>query len=168
MSYILAFLLIAVPEGFLHLSVTSEEKDIDLCLPLSLIEYTDMFIEGEMSMAEVLKETELHIGDILVDIDTEEEKVLMVIVGKDEILKQGEKIPKWFRIEIKDKKEGKTSIKIPLWAFEVLSNFGVHTMDKANVAFLNALTESIEGMGGGRFRFLEVRDKESSIDLYVE
>jgi hypothetical protein len=168
MQYILAFLLLAVPQDFFHLSLKSEGKYVNIYLPLSLVGYTDMFMEGEEGMGETLKEVELHIGDTLIDIDTEEEKVLMVVVGKNEVLEKGEKVPKWFHLKIEDKKEGKISIKIPLWAFNVLSKFGVDTMGEADASFFNALTESIEEMGGGRYRFLEVRDKESSIDIYIE
>lgn len=168
MQYILAFLLMSVPQGFLHLSVTSEEKYVDLYLPTSLIEYADMFTDGGEGMGDVLKETELHMGDTLMYMDTGEEKALMVVVPKDGVLERGGKTPKWFRIEIGNKKEGKISIKMPFWAFKVLKNFGVDTMDEADAGFFDALTESIEEMGGGGFRFLEVRDKESSIEIYVE
>jgi len=157
-----------MPQGFLHLSITSEKEYFNLYLPLSLIEYIDMFMNGGEGIGEGLKDVELHIGDTLIDVDTGEEKMLMVVVGKDKILERGDKNPKWFRAEIEDKKEGKTSIKIPLWAFKVLSKFGVDIMDELDTTFLNALAESIKKMGGGRYRFLKVRDKESSIDLYIE
>lgn len=168
MSHILTFLLLVMPQGFVRLSVTSEKEYFNLYLPLSLIEYTDMFMKEGEGIGEGLKDIELHIGDTLIDIDTGEEKMLMVVVGTDKILERGEKNPKWFRAEIEDKEDGKATIKIPLWAFKVLSKFGVDIMNELDTAFLNALAESIEEMGGGRFRFLEIRDRESSIDIYVE
>ena len=168
MFHILAFLLLTIPQGFVRLSVTSEKEYFNLYLPLSLIEYTDMFMKGGEGIGEGLKDVELHIGDTLIDVDTEEEKMLMVIVGKDKILERGDKNPEWFRAEIEDKKDGSATIKIPLWAFKVLSKFGVDIMNELDTVFLNALAESIKEMGGGRYKFLEIRDRESSIDIYVE
>lgn len=168
MSYIIAFLLLTVPQGFLHLSLTSEGKCFDLFLPLQLIEYADIFMESEGGLDELLKEAELYIGDTLIDIYTEEDKLLMVIVGKNDILERGEKCLKWLCLKIEDKKEGDVTIKIPIWAFNVLSKFGVDTMGELDATFLYTLVESIEEMGGGRYKFLEIRDVESSIDIYIE
>ena len=168
MLYILTFLLMAQPQGLLNISMTSDGRQVNLYLPLSLVKYTDTFIESEMEIGKMLEEVELGIGDTLMNIDTEEERIVMAVVAQEGVLEQGETVQKKFFVEIVDKENGNISIKLPLWAFGVLSKFGGNMIYDMDVVFFEELVSAVRALGGGRLKFLEAKDEESSIKIYIE
>lgn len=168
MLYILFFILTVAPDNFLHITIASEEENLSLHLPVSLINYLEMFSVTAEDIDQTMREENLKEGDTLTDIDTGEEKLVIVLLSKDDVLERGNVTPKNFRIEVEDEKEGKSSIILPLWSFRVFSKFGGSILGDIDTVFVDALSKSLKDMGGGRYKFLEASDGKSSVRIFLE
>ncbi len=168
MLYILTFIFTIALDNFLQINVISPEKNLLLYLPVSLINYAEISQVMADDIDQLLSEGDVEKGDTLADIEAGEERMVIVILPKDDVMERGNRVPEKFRIEIEDKGEGKASIILPLWSFDIFSKLGGILLGDIDTVFVEALSKSLEEMGGGRFKILEAYDSESLVKIYVE
>jgi len=178
----------ALESKYIRLEVTEIDEDagfVEINLPWSLARYADILVpddvkeemeEEGIDMKGLIKDAIDEIDELnketdkLLEIESDDSRIELVLVPLEEVIEPAKGKPKWFVMKAIDEDGKKTRIKFPLIlaevALKILPYLELEEEDEQAVHFLREFVYEVRNTRG-IYRFMHVDDGDR-VDIYFE